>query len=922
MAEDKKLQKYEVALDGKLITRDPPAKIGPNFQELKNMRYTKDLKGIKGVGGMSKINSSIINVDHYKTRSAIHFKKDFPSESHVLVEAMNSGETTSRIWQNTAAIPSAGNFSGTALYAPVANSDPEASESTMTAGQFSMAPDGDVAWCNREESCIWGGTEREIAGFISYDPGGSFSYDYTEEVRNIKTDASNKATLNPTTSGGIDGNAMVVLHLDNNVTNVAPTTPQTFTNNNVTFTTSGVVFGTHRAVFTTNAYLNASDDSDFDLSGGTFNIDFHLELDDLSSDYSIYYQNTAADTDSFNLMVDTNGAILVRIKSGGTKQFSGATDFSTANGVIVAGTDYHIELDHTVNSWYIFVNGALVASTSDAAEPANYTGDVQIGYDGTTYLEGKIDEYRVSNIVRHTANFEIPSAAYTDNSAEAYFYIGSIRPLDGFKLYVGTANTDTSTMAVYYWNGSAWTQVSNLTDNTASGGKSIAATGTVTFTTTKLTAKIKYIDGVLVYWYKVYVDTVSAGTSVYHATVSTPFQPIKDTWDGVPRLIDSFQIYAGSPLAYVEWTLNVRENEYVSTDAGTYATANSLATGTEYIVCGFTERMTGVNFKFVSAKGNDTAGTVASVFYWSGTAWTTVGDIDDGTIDGGISFAKSGAMTWDAPASTSEFVQSISNDANLYYYKFTFSKTFGTDVAVYHINGIPVQTDVGSYKFPAFANDRLWLCCDRKGRQNTAICSTQGTSSVFNGDDTVEFEFGDKTDLMGMAWLFSSVGSSLYNVMMFFKRNETWALIGDNLEEWTQGKYRVSSVVGCVAPHTIQVIDIGPQQAQTLNRNVVIWQAHDGIYMSDGRSPIKISGDIDDKFDPRATGSINTARAHQSVSFWDKYNKCYHWLWKSGSSTTCDQEWVFDFDKTGWFRVDRTTDLQYGINVTDTNGVG
>lgn len=210
MAEDKKLQKYEVPLDGKLITRDAPAKIGPNFQQLTNMRYTKDLKGIKGVGGMSKINTAEMNATYKKTRSAYHFIKDFPSESHVLVEAMASDESASTILQNTTGIPSAGEFSATSLYTPSTNSDPEVIELTVTPGQFSMAPDGDVAWCNREESCAWGGDEREIAGFVNYDPGGSFFYDYTEQVRNIKTDSLNKAVLN-LISGGIDANTMLLL---------------------------------------------------------------------------------------------------------------------------------------------------------------------------------------------------------------------------------------------------------------------------------------------------------------------------------------------------------------------------------------------------------------------------------------------------------------------------------------------------------------------------------------------------------------------------------------------------------------------------------------------------------------------------------------------------------------------------------------
>jgi hypothetical protein len=950
MATDKKLHKYEIPLDGKLITSQPPAKIGPNFQQLTNMRYTE--KGIEGVGGMAKVNTSIMDATYLKTRSGIHFKKDQPSESHVVVEAYNTGETESRILQNTTAIPSQGNFSATSLYSP-------STSASAGDGRFSPAPDGDLAYCNGEESIIWGGAEREIAGFINYDPNGAFSYDYTEEMRNLKTDSANKATLTAGDSGGNDANTLLLLHLDNNVDDSSSGgTTHTFTNNNVTFDTDiGITGSSHRGVFTTNAYLNESDHADFDLGNGAFTIDLRLELDDNDSDYSIYYQNTVNDDDSFNILIDTNAAIVVRIKAGGTKAFSGGTDFKTANGFFPFGSEYHLEIAHTGDDWYIFQNGVLRAYTSDAAEPADYTGDVQIGYDGTTYLEGQIDEFRISNICRHTEGYEGggPSAEYTTGTPSD-FYVASVRPLDGIKLYSETANTSASGMTGYYWDGSGYTQVSNLSDETSDSGKSLAKTGTVTFTSTASTAKLKYFEGIYAYWYKFSISAVSAGTALYHATVSTPFQPIKDIWDGVPIPIDSFQKYG---TYYKDGTMHVREEEYDNLNSGTFVSVEGQ-TSSQWFICGFSEKMSGVNFYMASGLENEAAGTVMSVDYWSGSAWTTVGDIDDGTLSGTISLGKNGTVTWDPPTTehrqtinpvstlsstqylttrarkkkdrikyNNRFTQTVNNDVRLYYYRFKFDTTLANgsgDVTLYHITGIPAQRDLSFYKFPFMANDRLWLCCDEKGEKNSVVCSAEGSSAVFNGEDSLRFEFGNVEDIMGAAWLFTSVGSNVYNVMIFFKQSETWALIGGSPEDWSGGKYRISSTIGCVAPHTIKTIDLGPESIKGLNRNIVVWQANDGIYLSDGRSPIKISGDIDDKFDLRNSSGINSDEIANSIAGWDSYNKCYHWCWASGSNTDLDQEWVFDFKKMGWFQILRSagaglTDLQYIIEVKDTNGV-
>jgi hypothetical protein len=124
--------------------------------------------------------------------------------------------------------------------------------------------------------------------------------------------------------------------------------------------------------------------------------------------------------------------------------------------------------------------------------------------------------------------------------------------------------------------------------------------------------------------------------------------------------------------------------------------------------------------------------------------------------------------------------------------------------------------------------------------------------------------------------------------------------------------------VGCVDPESIKVIDMPPQTAQTLNRNIVIFRAADGIYMSDGRSPIKLSDDIDDVFDKRLSTSVNNDV--ESFATFDTYNNCYHWGYAAGSSATKDTELVLDLTKPGWFNVDRGSDLQYVIEVKDTNG--
>jgi hypothetical protein len=189
----------------------------------------------------------------------------------------------------------------------------------------------------------------------------------------------------------------------------------------------------------------------------------------------------------------------------------------------------------------------------------------------------------------------------------------------------------------------------------------------------------------------------------------------------------------------------------------------------------------------------------------------------------------------------------------------------------FYIGGIPAQKKIKDYDFPLYANDRLWLCKDNK-----ATCSLSETASVFNGNESVELSFGNADGLIGGAWLFSQFGASIYNITLFFKKNETWAIIGTEQEAWQ--KFRVSESVGCTAHGTIVQADIGEKGFEGVNRSVAIWQGANGIYLSDGRQPLLLSADIGDRFDKRSSTVINQSKLSDSVAWWDSDNFEYHWV--------------------------------------------
>ena len=898
MAEDR-LAKQEIPLSGKLITSRDPSTIGPNnFRQLTNLRYTDT--NPQGIGGMSKINTTTISGKPH-IRSGFHFTKDQPSESHILIQAFNATLDESAIYENTTAIPSAGNFTATALF-----SEP----SGASVGVFSDAPGGDMAYCNKKGAYLWGGSEMRVGAFINYAPDDSFRYDYTEHVQDtISSGGDHIATLKRV-SESLD--ATFLMHMETATTDSSASS-HTVVNTSTAVTTKKYVFGSKSASFDGSASrLRIRDRAAFNFSGGAWTLDTRMRLRTAATLNPFYYQKSKSigATNYIKLYSDDSGRLKLALRKAGA-----TLELKTASSQVSANTWYHAEVDESGDNYYLFVDGQLKATRSSSFRLRDLTSSIDIGWDRSNYYSGWLDEYRVCKSAKHTADFELPLAAYSGTiTSRTYCYVGATRPLKGFKFYVGTANTTAGSMAVEYWTGSAWASVTSLVDNTASGGIPLAQTGTVTFATTESVAKVKVIDSTILYWYRVSVTDCDNTATVYRVTLDAPFQTIKDIWDGINRSILSFQIWNGT--TFNDYTTNVYSSEYDSTNSGTYAELDSLSSA-NYFVCGFEDRQMGVSFSFVSGKGNTTANTVCTVYYWNGTAWTSVGVIEDGTSQSGKSLSRSGVITWNPPADGLEFKREVTKEVPLYYYKFKFSQTLSADVQVYHVTGFPAQETIGYYSFPVMAMNRLWLLSEQDNEKNKALTSAINTSQILNGEDSLIFHIGDESEIMGGASVYMQLGSSLYDAILICKKNESWIIFQSEGQYY---QYRVSNNKGLVAPNTMRSISLSDSEVPNGRREIPIWQGADGVYTFIGSGPMAIDSDITDIFDATGDSIIKKSKIGNSYGFCYRGKDEYHLLY--AHSNTLDKELVFDFKRQKWFQVDRGTGnaLQCGFSVMDTNG--
>jgi hypothetical protein len=593
MAEDKKFEYEVIPLNGKWRPSvDGTQMEKGDFQTLTNMRYTDT--GIKSVSGMTKINTSVINSTYLKTRAAHQFKKSnpadsaTPNESNVLVQSWDAGEAGSRVYKNTTAIPSAGNFTATAIFADSSGSD---------RGRFSDAPDGCVAYCNGKEACVWGGTEYRVASLFTASPAVAASgtltstADITHDGDVITVDAkvyTFKTALTPTegeiliggsAAAALDNFKSAVNHTgtpdtDYKCAAVHPTVTATTNTNTTQLIVANTSGSAGNGIATTvtggSGHLSWGGTS---LAGGvnvgvSYFQDYTGQVNNDLTDatnvakfnqnpLTVYLGSTRPITGAkFYIGTINDSAATVAVSywnsSGAWASVSSLVDGTLTGGKSLSVTEGSITFTDGSSStygnarpkfindiylyWYKFVWTGLNTATTVYRITVNapfqpivdlWSG-IPVGiascYDltGSTYTDHLISVLERDFVSGTVATWLNLSTLATTVS----LFFGFPNRMSALEFAIPAGNTTVSTMTLSYWSGSAWTSAVGLDDQTSVDGKSFGQNGKVSWTAPAENSEfpISINGGPMLFHYKVAFSATLSGTVALDYVTGMPTQ--------------------------------------------------------------------------------------------------------------------------------------------------------------------------------------------------------------------------------------------------------------------------------------------------------------------------------------------------------------------------------------------------------------
>lgn len=317
-------------------------------------------------------------------------------------------------------------------------------------------------------------------------------------------------------------------------------------------------------------------------------------------------------------------------------------------------------------------------------------------------------------------------------------------PVKGFGFVIDNPNTASITAGIQYYNShSGWVTVTGFNDGTASGGKTLAQDGDMTFTAPSVKEDdssdgliSRYQFGKSGFWYRLaFSSYTSNDIRIKTVTFQSDFQNIINVWDGVipPAVEVLVRIYADGAIT----------DEHKTYGSGAVDIGNLAAQS--HIIIGASDPIEGIYIDL----GNTPCATekvIRELSYWGGNGFDYIYlmDIGEGVTgaitDGTNGLRQSGWITFERKAvQTSQYKQ---NKNYAYWYMLVFNTIIDASVVI-SIDVMPYFDirDLGISQCNTIWKDRVVYSFDQYG--SYLYISKQGCPLVLNGSDYGILRAGD-----------------------------------------------------------------------------------------------------------------------------------------------------------------------------------
>ena len=503
---------------------------------------------------------------------------------------------------------------------------------------------------------------------------------------------------------------------------------------------------------------------------------------------------------------------------------------------------------------------------ADGDRPWAWGGDTPRVVGFVTSDDGEEVDETVNVTDERDGTYAVLPNSHTDDC----YYFCCPEPADELVLEFvsGQVNAETATATISAWRSGSWTSVGTLTDGTISGTATHAKSGTISWT--KGSDEMKVIKGIMGYWYKVtWSADLTAGVEIKSAKCHYAMQKMTNKWSGVYETPLAVRFHDDSAGTYEDLSGKL-SNESTSQ----YLQLDGMTTSDEILIKGL-EPITGFGFGVADGYENTAAAKVSSISYYGSSGWTavTTGIVDETLDSGGTKgFSQSGTIWIDGSDVSPRKVAMDFDSTPGYWYKIKVSAELDNgdnDIRVFLATVAYFPEELDIYDGVVEFKSRAFVWGDKR-YPNRLRYSCRARPDCFSGSDSGWTDaLGDLSKIV--------CAKRFYNELIVWKKNSVFLLEGESPA--TFGTLKIADTVGCIAPKTAHVIEIGYEGMKTTEPlSIAIWMDRDGVYALDGRKPKKISLQVDQFFNPEYGDCMSASQLSSCQAFIDKANDEYHLL--------------------------------------------